>query len=647
MNPAVFDSRGNLLHLGTKIGHGGEGDVFSIAGRDDVAAKIYKHTPDEAKQSKIRNMVQCGDPKLLNFTAWPLDYLSDNKNGKIIGFLMPKIAGMTPLHEVYSPAHRRQEHPEWGWNFLVYVARNLAAAFNSVHEHGHVIGDVNQGNAFVSNKSKVVLIDCDSYQTDFHGKKHLCEVGVAHFTPPELQGISSFKGVVRTPNHDNFGLALLIFHILYGGRHPYAGVPQANGIGDSLEDNIKNLRFAYSPSASKRLVLPPPKAIPLSIVPSEMARMFDIAFTEAGRNGARPTAKQWVDCLDHVKDSLRTCSTNAKHVYFKDLGSCPWCNLENAGVIYFTALTPSAGPGTVFTGDINKLWAAIQALHLPQSIQFPGAPSKKLEPTPLPAAIKEQGGKGGEYLLVFVGFLLATGFIPQGIIIWAIIAGIILSKISNSSSVELDSERNARKIAHSNAENELKSLITQMESEANLREARPIQSEMTALKSRFDELANSEQKAMADLPNQVHQRQLTEHLERFYIDKAKISGIGPTKQATLRSFGIETAADIQWNRIIRIRGFGEVLTRSLVDWRKEKERGFRFNPARGVTEADRRKVQQSYASTRQEIEQKMRNGLSKLQTIKSRHEAIQQRYQARLQEAFDRKAQAELDLKAL
>jgi DNA-binding helix-hairpin-helix protein with protein kinase domain len=52
---------------------------------------------------------------------------------------------------------------------------------------------VNQGNVLVGSDSKVVLIDSDSFQVNARGTLHLCEVGVSHFTPPELQGLSSFE----------------------------------------------------------------------------------------------------------------------------------------------------------------------------------------------------------------------------------------------------------------------------------------------------------------------------------------------------------------------------------------------------------------------------------------------------------------------
>ncbi len=646
MASVVLDARGSPLRLGAKLGDGGEGAVFEVASRSEVAAKIYHHMLDATKQSKIRDMVPLGDAKLLNFTAWPIEALTDQANGKIVGFLMPKVSGMTPLHEAYSPAHRRQDHPGWGWNFLVFVARNLAAAFHSVHEHGHVLGDVNQGNAFVSAKSKVVLIDCDSYQIDSRGQKHLCEVGVSHFTPPELQGISSFKGLVRTPNHDNFGLALLIFHILFGGRHPFAGVPQKNGVGDSLEDNIKNFRFAYSPSASTRYLLPPPRSIPLSIVPPNIAKMFYIAFTEEGKSKRRPTAKEWVDALDNLRESLKVCSSNSGHHYFKGLHECPWCDLEKQGVIYFNfAASTGGGPIPIFTGDINKLWLAIQSVQIP-TITLPKTNASVLTATPYPVSANNSSANGFWYAVVAAGFCGLTAVAPALIIIWLIIGGILIGKIGSQGEKSVRAERQKRAQESSVAELALQSLIKQMEREAGITVMHQITEDMGKLKRRHDSLTAEEQRAMADLQKQAHQHQLHVFLDKFYLEKAKLSGIGPMKLATLRSFGIETAADIEWSRIINIRGFGEVLTRTLVDWRKEKERIFKFNSATGVTDHDRRKVQQKYVSIHQDIERSMRDGLSKLQNIRQQVEIVQRRHHASLQAAFDRKTKAEMDYRA-
>lgn len=68
-------------------------------------------------------------------------------------------------------------------------------------------------------------------------------------------------------------------------------------------------------------------------------------------------------------------------------------------------------------------------------------------------------------------------------------------------------------------------------------------------------------------------------LEQFQGRRANISGIGPAKTATLISFGIETAADVDWSAVHAVAGFGEVMTQKLLKWRKGHEARFRYNPA--------------------------------------------------------------------
>ena len=71
---------------------------------------------------------------------------------------------------------------------------NCAAAFQTIHSHGLIVGDVNGKNIWVTPQATVSLVDFDSFQVVNNGSKYLCEVGVDSFTPPELQGVP-FKGV--------------------------------------------------------------------------------------------------------------------------------------------------------------------------------------------------------------------------------------------------------------------------------------------------------------------------------------------------------------------------------------------------------------------------------------------------------------------
>ena len=130
---------------------------------------------------------------------------------------------------------------------MVRAATNLARAFGQIHAASHVIGDVNHGNALIGKDGTAVLIDCDSIQVRDRSRTFACDVGTPLFTPPELQG-KTFRGLHRTENHDRFGLAVLIFHLLFQGRHPFAGV-YADG-EMPLERAIAESRFAYGAHAA-------------------------------------------------------------------------------------------------------------------------------------------------------------------------------------------------------------------------------------------------------------------------------------------------------------------------------------------------------------------------------------------------------------
>jgi len=370
MEKTLFTSQGAPVGIGRELGRGGEGAVFEVPSRIGQVAKLYHDhkLPDARKQAKLSFMAATGDQRLLSYIAWPQETLHASPGGSVVGFLMPMVAGKE-VHMVYSPAHRRQDYPKAAWDYLLHVARNIACSFETLHSQGHVIGDVNQKGFMVGKDSRVVLVDSDSFQIKASSTVHLCDAGTPHFTPPELQSLTSFA-VMRTVNHDNFGLALLIFHLLFGARHPYAGVPlQSSAVDVELESNIKNFRYAYARDSQSRGVAPPPRSIPLSMVPDAMETMFHQAFTERGAQGARPTAQQWVAELDRVRGHLKKCSASPMHVYPDHLVNCPWCALEQQGVTYFIDLGATYTP-TSSGFVLAQVWAGL-CCTTPPRLSFP------------------------------------------------------------------------------------------------------------------------------------------------------------------------------------------------------------------------------------------------------------------------------------
>ncbi len=530
---------------------------------------------------------------------------------------MPKFQGVQPLHILYSPAHRKQEHPDKAWTFLLCVARNTAAAFAGIHKHGHVIGDVNQGNVLVGNDGKVVLIDTDSFQIDARGTTHLCQVGVSHFTPPELQGVASFDERPRSPNHDNFGLALLIFHLLFGGRHPYSGVPLTPQAGDSIEKDIQAFRYAYASDGQRRGVAPPPQSIRVSVVPDAIQAMFTFAFTENGAVTSRPTAHQWVTALDDLLRQVKQCSTTRMHTYPGHLLRCPWCELEDQGIVYFLDVSDGAREGANGTFVLAKVWAVIESVPPPKTVAIPNIQSIAVTPAPLPPGISDAGTIFAWRAVIAVVAIGLLAIVP--VAFWLILGGAFVAWIvvGNFGEEERRLERKKRRAALDVAEQGYEQILSRIRIEASPDAFLKKREYLVQLRNELLRLPEREKTDIDNLHRTAEARQKHQFLERHFIDDASIHGVGPAKKAALRSFGIETAADITWARVIAVKGFGEVLTRSIVNWRVTCEKTFVFNPNLTLTEADKNAVRLKIATRKREIEMALTSGASELQRLRN------------------------------
>lgn len=642
----LFTADGTPCDLVEVLGKGGEGSVFTLQGTPDLVAKVYHDPIDREKQSKLTYMVGAHDEKLLNYAAWPQATLHESRGGPVVGFTMEKVGGMKPIQSLYSPAQRKQEFPQRGWDFLVLAARNTAAAFSVLHDRGFVAGDVNHGNLYVGQSAVVKLIDCDSYQLSDGVNQHLCEVGVGTYTPPELQG-KNFRRVVRTPNHDNFGLGLLIWHLLLGGRHPYAGVPQKEGLGETIEDNISEFRFAYSTSQS--LLLPPPSALPLSTVPGSIAGMFEKTFTEEGQRTGRPTAHQWIVALDELRSRLRPCAKSKLHAFPTHLSTCPWCLMDGKGVIYFT-VTPIYAPGEANNGSpvkIGEVWAAITKVPILDQVQIPAASNPSPEPDPLPLGVFSTTAKHFMSLTltgITIAIWSAMGGYPLIYLTIIATSWLFVGQFGTKAKTE---EKQRRTIIRDAARKRHQNAVKALQADSGVDQVTAKRELLNRLKLEFDTLAVREQKDLAALRSKAEQRQRTAYLEKFYIELAVLPGVGPAKRAALQSFGIETAAEINARKIKQIRGFGEQITQVLMDWRESHERNFRFNPATAITPADTQLVKHAVRKRAAEISALMMQGLKDIRKGPEVRDAALRRHLKTVQQAANELAQAESDCKAL
>ena len=322
---------------GLRVGSGGEGDVFEIKGDPDRLIKIYTDGKGPERADKIRAMVRRRLDQRSGFAAFPQDIVTNGAND-VAGFAMRRVRDHHPIHELYGVGSRKHHFPNADYLFLVRTARTLAAAVASVHDTGCVIGDINESGILVSRQASLSLVDCDSFQVRDGNDVYRCRVVKDEYRPPEL-ATQRIENIVLNLNNDAFGLAVLIFQLLFLGRHPFSGTPQTGHV--EIPQAIREYRFAYSLSRDVGMT-PPKQALLLQEMPPEIAQAFEQAFAPL-KTTPRPSAHEWVRKLEQLEKQLKPCPRHLRHYYPPHLSQCPFCRIEGPKYVPFVYAPRPAG----------------------------------------------------------------------------------------------------------------------------------------------------------------------------------------------------------------------------------------------------------------------------------------------------------------
>jgi len=309
---------GETYRTQDELARGGEGIILTLEGRADCLAKIYlPGQATEARAAKLRAMR--ADPPRDEMRerfghasiTWPLALLQED--GRFVGYLMPRIDGGRSLLNAYNP--RARDALELDWHARHQVAKNLCTALHALHVKGYVMGDVNPRNILVTTRGLVTLVDTDSFQVRAGQTLHRCPVGVPEYTPRELQGLR-FDQVDRGPEHDRFGLAVLVFQLLMDGFHPFAGAlrdPRDSLPGKADEWCIQHGIF---PWRKDRRFRKPPAARALDTLDPTLRHLFDRCFLGGHATPTlRPSAKEWLDVLNLAQQRLVRCAAGTHWRY--------------------------------------------------------------------------------------------------------------------------------------------------------------------------------------------------------------------------------------------------------------------------------------------------------------------------------------------
>ncbi len=644
----VYDSNDGAVVLDKEIGKGGEGSVWSIEGDPLKVAKFYHKALAPEQARKLQAMCRLRSEDVLKIAAWPTAVLKVHRAGDPAGLLMRRINGYQPAHLLYSPKSRRISFPEAQFPFILHSATNVARAFAAIHNAGQVIGDVNHGNLLVSSNGMVALIDCDSFEITDHGSIYPCLVGVPTYTPPELQG-HTFQGIRRTTQHDGFGLAVLIFHMLFLGRHPFAGIYR-NGTADiTIEQAIAEYRFAYLPDNSSTQMQPPPSAPRLSDFPTFVSDLFVRAFTRVGTMAGRPSANQWIESLDRASKNLKSCPANLSHQFFNHLSACPWCRVEGMVGIPMFGIRITVIRDQQF--NITSIWAQVEAIRpmpaptsVPTSQWFQNVCAANINIANFVTRRRKLRLLSAAVLVtsvVLVGLVKPDPMISIAILLVSLFGMTKLWRIGNAGPEPF-------KIAYASALSDYSAAMMEWNKVKETPSAFvTAKQQLTVAKLTFDKLPALRVQRFAELNASRRQNQLQHFLESHRIEDAVLPNIGKGRKELLRVFNVEDASDVEPSRISNIKGIGPAMQGTLLSWRMWVEQQFQFDPNKGVDPQDIRVIEQEIQQKTLESISILSGGPERLRQTLNFWQLQTTRCMDRLQESAKQLAQAEVDMKAL
>lgn len=250
-----------------EIGRGGEAVVYKI--KDDTVAKIFLQ-PSDPQFSSDQDLQKAAIERLclMQTKLWdlpvglpphvvtPTGVLVDNKE-HVFGYIMPFVKGSKTFSEIQKGAKGKSK------NLLLKLYDLIAG----LHEKNVVIGDLNENNILVSNRTTVKIVDTDSMQFG----TYLCTTFVPRFTPPEFLSIK--KGSVslkeaRTTLSDWYGFLVIAMRFMTN-TDPYGGVLEGMTLLERMQKHV---------TVFDSRVIYPKNAVPLRSLARPLLEVFFNAF---------------------------------------------------------------------------------------------------------------------------------------------------------------------------------------------------------------------------------------------------------------------------------------------------------------------------------------------------------------------------------
>ncbi len=326
----VVDERGTVYTLERKLGEGGQGAVFRVAG-GRVAVKLYRVPPSAGAVARERLSAKLRQVRHLPIDdlpiARPLAMLAE----PAVGYVMERLTGMVPFA-------RMTDHPPDGvtaWYLetggvrrrLSLLAR-MAVALQGLHSRGLVFGDLSPNNVFLSEDhtgEEVCFIDADNLC--FESQPSRNAVYTPFYGAPEV--VAGRSGVNTLT--DVHAFAVMAFETL-SLVHPFIGDWVSEGEPELEEAAVRGeLPWVDDPGDDRNAAS---QGIPRDIVVSPL--LMDLFQATFGPGRTRPTARPgveaWPERLQTAADATVHCP-ECGGTFYASRSACPWCDRPRPSMV--------------------------------------------------------------------------------------------------------------------------------------------------------------------------------------------------------------------------------------------------------------------------------------------------------------------------
>lgn len=322
----VYSADGEEFIIMSLLGHGGQGEVYKVRGRNgDMAMKWYypnrylKRINADIFYRNLEKNVENGIPRLSSGDCatqfiWPAKLMYRQKGS--FGYLMPLFQdGFEPLENLILGRKKDSRTGKvtplvWSsWYARVTAAINIVRAFEILHASGLSYQDVNEGGFSVNPKDgRVFICDCDNVAPN---GTNLGIKGVYLFMAPEV--LRGEKKPDRST--DEYSLAVILFRLFFHG-HPLHGKKSRyiRTLEQYTDAEANMMIYGMDPSyclASEYNSNPIDPKIDTDIFrlcfayPQILMDAFEKVFTVGTKNpSARLNATDWRKLLLNVRDHL-------------------------------------------------------------------------------------------------------------------------------------------------------------------------------------------------------------------------------------------------------------------------------------------------------------------------------------------------------